>query len=73
MGWEMRYRDGIPLEWRITLFYVCAASVLTVVIIIADFNHAMAVREQLIALRESIATHNNDFCEASTKQKTVLD
>jgi hypothetical protein len=56
------YRDGITLEWRITLFYVCAATVLSIVIIAVGSRRATEVAIVLRWLRTSISDHQAAEC-----------
>jgi hypothetical protein len=54
MDSEMKYRDGLPIEWRVTLFYVTAASVLTLAIIAADYKGSAIVADEIAALKQEI-------------------
>jgi hypothetical protein len=56
------YRDGVKLEWRITLFYVCAASVLSMVIIKVGSEQARKVAAELHQLRTTISDHQAAEC-----------
>jgi hypothetical protein len=60
----MKYKDGIPLEWRITVFYVCAASVLTAVIMLSDYTNARRVSVGMQDMQQQITEHNEDTCNA---------
>jgi hypothetical protein len=60
----MKYKDGIPLEWRITAFYICAASVLTMVIMLSDYSNAHMVADQMEGMQKQITVHNEQTCNA---------
>jgi hypothetical protein len=58
----MIYRDGIKLEWKITLFYVSAATVLAVAIITVGSRQAAKVAVEVSLLRRSISDHQAAEC-----------
>ena len=59
----MKYRDGMPIEWRVTVFYVCAATALTVAIIAADYKTDSIIAIKMDALKAEIAALKGDQCE----------
>ena len=62
MGDPVKYRDGLPLEWRVTLFYVTAATILTVIIILAVHSKLSSISGEIDEMRGSIAEHNAGLC-----------
>jgi hypothetical protein len=60
----MKYKDGIPLEWRITWFYICAATVLTMVIMASDYSNAAKVAAEMNGMQDKITEHNEQTCNA---------
>jgi cell division protein FtsL len=49
-----KYRDGMPVELRVTLMYITAAIVLTAVIVVANSNSQSEVNDSIQAIEQHI-------------------
>ena len=50
------FRDGMPIELRITLLYITAAIVLTGVIVVANYDAQREVEDSINAIKAHVDT-----------------